>query len=507
MTRPANGDSPARKISPPSLDVPRSPATMPRRDFVRAMAVTGLAAMTLNAHAGHGPTRSTIRAAVVGFGGRGKDLIKAVEACPRMTLVALCDVDRKILAEHDPANIALVRTGNAAELLERDDIDAIVSATPNHWHSLLTMQACAAGKHVYIEKPISHNLLESRQVVAAARRYDRIVQCGFQNRSDSALRPFFQRLHAGEFGRVLSVHGTCHRARDPIGKLDQPLQIPDSIDYDRWLGPAADLPVMRPRLHYDWHWDFNTGNGDVGNQGPHEWDLMNWALGDPELLPVRMTAGGGRFGWNDAGNTPNVMACSGESASGVPFSFEVMDLRDGGPAPRDNGVGILIETEAGLYSGGRGKGRFTWSDGREENFQRDPAEQGGDGTITHMNNFAEAILAGDRSLLHSEAATAANSAGMAHLANIAYRVGKESSEYDILAAFNSTARTREMIARLVEAPRLFASKHQATIAQEWKLGTGLAFDGKAYAFVGPQAEEANRLMTRDYRPGYGLPEV
>ncbi len=225
-----------------------------RRNFVQASAaVVAGTALIPDLHAVPAVRSEKIRIAVVGFGGRGRDLIGAIRACEQFELVGLCDVDSNILGGFEPDNTDLVRTASLNELLERDDIDAIASATPNHWHTLVTMRACAAGKHVYIEKPISHNMHESRMVVAAARQHDRIVQCGFQNRSDSALLPFYERLHSGEFGKVLSVHGTCHRARDPIGKLDSPLKIPAHIDYEAWLGPAADQPILRPRLHYDWH--------------------------------------------------------------------------------------------------------------------------------------------------------------------------------------------------------------------------------------------------------------
>ncbi len=483
--------------------------TLSRRKFVQTSAITlGSTALALNAHASStGTGRDKIRVGVVGFHGRGGELIRAIRSCKDLELVGLCDVDSKVLAGFEPDNTTLFRTGDLDELLARDEVDAIASATPNHWHTLVTMRACAAGKHVYIEKPISHNMHESRMVVAAARKYDRIVQCGFQNRSDSALLPFYERLHSGEFGKVLSVHGTCHRQRDSIGKLETALRIPENIDYDRWLGPATDEPIMRPRLHYDWHWDFNTGNGDVGNQGPHEWDLINWALGNPSTLPTTMIAAGGRFGWNDAGNTPNVMACLG-THEGIPFSFEVMDLKDGGPPPRKVGVGVLIEAEKGMFAGGRGGGTFEFSDGRKEKFSRDESESGGDGLNSHMANFAEAILSGDRSLLRCESAIAANSSAMAHMANIAFQLGQVSNEEAVASAFTQTPRSKEIIGRLAEAPGKFAAGNtSADISQPWMLGATLAYDNATNQFTGENGAAANILMTRQYRTGFELPNV
>lgn len=481
--------------------------TISRREFVGGVSALGLAAMGLHAHAGHGVVRETIRVGVVGFGGRGKTLIDAVRAVPEMRLAALCDVDAGILAGFEPENRELVRTGKLAELLGRDDIDAVVSATPNHWHALLTMRACLAGKHVYIEKPVSHNVTESFAMAAVARSTGRCVQGGFQNRSDSALLPFYQRLQAGEFGKVLSVHGTCHRPRDPIGRLDKPLQVPPEIDYDQWLGPADDNPIWRPKLHYDWHWDFNTGNGDVGNQGPHEWDLMSWALGDPAALPRSMIAAGNRFGWNDAGDTPNVMACAGTTADGIPFSFEVMDLRDAGPAPDNVGVGVIIETGAGRFAGGRGGGRFIFADGRELKFDPDPAEPHSDATFAHMRNFAEAVLAGDPALLRSGIATASRSSSLAHIANIAYRTGSTAAADDVREALAQTARTREMADRLIEAPQKFAKAQGLALTESWRLGPELRIDPEKRIFLGEHEAAANALLGRTGRSGFQLPEA
>ncbi len=245
----------------------------------------------------------------------------------------------------------------------------------------------------------------------------------------------------------------------------------------------------------------------MGNQGPHEWDLINWALGNRPSLPETMVAAGNRFGWDDAGNTPNVMACYG-THGGIPFSFEVMDLKEAGEAPRRVGVGVLIETEGGMFAGGRGGGTFEHRDGRREKFARDESQKGGDGLVAHMGNFAEAILAGDRSLLRSEAAVAANSSAMAHMANIAFRLGESSSPDAVSAAFAATPRTEEMIARLIAAPEKFAALNSnVTLDQPWILGQTHGYDNSAGQFTGENADAANRLMTRQYRAGFELPAV
>ena len=479
-----------------------------RRTFVQATAAAGGLAWLPSArsYARIAGSNERIRVAAVGFRSRGGALIDAVKREDSAELVALSDADRNVLAARESGNNDLLRTTDARELLERDDIDAIVSATPNHWHALLAILACQAGKHVYMEKPISHNMLESQAIVEAARKNDSVVQCGFQNRSDTGLIPFFDRLNSGEFGDVLSVHGTCYRQRNSIGKRETPLPIPDHIDYGLWLGPAADQPLYRPNLHYDWHWDFNTGNGDVGNQGPHEWDMMNWALGDPERLPVSMVAAGNRFGWKDAGNTPNVMACAGRTADGIPFRFEVMDLKGGGPPPHGKGVGVIVETGKGRFVGGRGGGRFETNDSKTESFSRDETQKNQDGLQAHIHNFLQAVRKRDPDLLRSECAVAGRSSSMAHMANISYQLGNQGDGNHAADDSFEQPASREMIERLQNSARQYADRNEsAQPAEAWLCGARLSFDPQTQQFIDDQAAEANRLMTRRYRSGFELP--
>ena len=465
-------------------------------------AVLGNAAVAMEA-ASYGRvlgSNEKVRMGLVGFNGRGRALIGAIRGSGG-ALAAVCDVDQNVLSRFEPDNSALVRENDYRKLLERKDLDGIASATPNHWHTLLTIHALMAGKHVYIEKPISHNMLESKAVVAAARKFGKIVQCGFQNRSDQGLLPFYENLEAGKYGKVTHVHGTCHRSRKSIGKNESPLTIPGTVDYELWLGPAEDQTLFRPRFHYDWHWDFNTGNGDVGNQGPHEWDLMNWALGNPQELPEYMVAAGNRFGWGDAGNTPNVMTCAGR-VNGVDFCFEVMDLGVNGRPPHGRGVGVIVETEKGRFVGGRGGGKFTFHDGAEETFR------GGDATRAHMANFFEAVNADDRSLQRSECAVAANSAAMAHMANISYQLGSAAPVDDVERSFDSSEFQQDMVRRMENSRLAYAEAQQLDADREsWILGPKLTFDSAAGEFVGTQADAANQKMSREYRRDFELPKI
>ena len=482
------------------------PSPTSRRNFLKGTAVAGSFAIATNAksYANIVGSNESLQMGVVGFRGRGKALINGIDQAKGAKLVGLCDVDRNVLSDFRAKDKDLIREEDVRELLGRDDIDAIASATPNHWHAIVTCWASDAGKHVYIEKPISHNMMESRKIVEAAQRNQTLIQGGFQNRSDTGLLTFFENLRGGKYGDVVSVHGTCHRQRASIGKLDQALKIPPQVNFDLWLGPASDQPILRPSLHYDWHWDFNTGNGDVGNQGPHEWDMMNWALGDSDNLPKTMIAAGNRFGWNDAGDTPNVMACAGVS-NDIPFCFEVMDLKGGRRAPFGRGVGVIIETTQGRFVGGRGGGTFTHQDGTTEKFKRDQTQAKSDGTPSHMQNFVEAVQAGDRGLLRSDCSIAANSSAMAHMANISFQLGGESSPEKLEAAFGKSVQQRDMLARLRESVMLFNANQDGDGSQvPWLLGPALSFDAAGYQFTGPDSDRANALMTRDYRKGYEI---
>ena len=244
-------------------------------------------------------------------------------------------------------------------MLERKDIDAVVLTTPNHWHALQTIWGCQAGKDVYVEKPVCHTVWEGRQMIKAAKKYGRIVQAGFQNRSDIGLNEAFPWIHSGNIGEIRMVRGLCYRNRASIGKIDSPLVPPKTVNYDTWLGPAEHEVLYRPELHYDWHWDFNTGNGDLGNQGPHELDLIRWVLGDPDH-PRKIQSIGGRFGWNDAGNTPN-MGITTFDWGEIPVLFEVRNLwvrpeLNSAPNFKGSRVGVVVTCDGGEFRGGRGGG-------------------------------------------------------------------------------------------------------------------------------------------------------
>jgi len=265
-----------------------SPLT--RRKFILGSLGTGTALMMKPASAFTKPfskiagANDQLRVAVVGLRGKGKHHAELFNKLPNVRVVALCDVDTEILDREVKKFKAINQNVDTyidyRKLLENKDIDAVVIATPNHWHSLMGIWACQAGKDVYVEKPISHNVWEGSKLVEAARKYDRIVQAGTQSRSDEALPEVFDYIHQGNLGKIKAVYGLCYKRRASIGKVKGPTQIPSSINYDLWTGPAPLHPLRRSRVHYDWHWVWETGNGDIGNQGIHQMDQCRWALGE-----------------------------------------------------------------------------------------------------------------------------------------------------------------------------------------------------------------------------------
>ena len=295
-----------------------------------------------------------IRFAVVGFGSRGLNHIDGLREVKGARMVALCDVDQAILDrqvnKYRDLGEKIEAYTDIRKLLENKDIDVVSFATPNHWHSLGAIWAMQAGKDVYVEKPISHNVWEGRQVVAAARKLNRIVQAGTQSRSSSGITEGMQWVREGHIGKILRARGLCYKPRPSIGKVDGPQPIPPGIDYDLWCGPAPKEPLMRKKLHYDWHWVWPTGNGDLGNQGIHQMDMGRWALGETALSP-RILSVGGRLGYVDDGTTPNSLIVFHDYPT-APLIFEVRGL----PASADSksmdkyrgvDIGLVVDCEGG----------------------------------------------------------------------------------------------------------------------------------------------------------------
>src|SRR5262249_43161021 len=273
------------------------------------------------------------------------------------------------------------------KLLENKDIDVVTFATPNHWHALGSIWAIQAGKDVYVEKPVSHEVWEGRQIVVGARKYNHIVQAGTQCRSSSGIAEGIQWIRDGHIGKIIRARGLCYKRRPSIGKVTGPTPIPASIDYDLWCGPALKDPLMRKRLHYDWHWVWPTGNGDLGNQGIHQMDLGRWILGQPELSP-RVWSVGGRLGYEDDGTTPNTLIVFHDYKP-APLIFEVRGLPSSAESKDMDGyhgadIGVVTDCEGGsmVISDYNGARIFDKSGQELKKFQA---------ASSHFANFIDAV--------------------------------------------------------------------------------------------------------------------
>ena len=259
------------------------------------------------------------RIAVVGIRGQGFTHIEGFSDVPNTEVVAICDVDENVIAQRladmDKRNLPKPKVYiDYRKLLEDKSVDAVSIATPNHWHSLMGIWGCQAGRDVYVEKPCSHNLWEGRQLVRAAKKYNRVVMHGTQGRSAGGYLEGVRQLHTGLIGEVYMARGLCFKWRDTIGKA--PMEpVPAGVHYDLWTGPAPLKPFTKNRFHYNWHWTWDTGNGDIGNQGVHEMDMARWGLGVG--LPHKVSAVGGHFMFDDDQETPNTLTAS--------FEFDLPD--------------------------------------------------------------------------------------------------------------------------------------------------------------------------------------
>lgn len=476
--------------------------TLNRRTFIKGSAATAAAfAFPFSIRRADAKNLEDIRLGVIGINGRGKNHISGFGE----HVVALCDCDSDVLGQRAAGFDRKIDTyQNFRELLDRKDIDAVSIATPNHTHSLIAIEAIQAGKHVYCEKPVSHNVWEGRQLVNASRKYDKIVQCGTQSRSSLCIQEAVKYVRDGHLGKIQFVMGTCFKPRKSIGKLDTPLQIPSNIDYDLWCGPAAKVDLYRPELHYDWHWDFNTGNGDMGNQGIHQMDVARWFLGVDTLSPSVLSIGG-RLGYDDAGNTPNTQTVL-HNYPEAPLIFETRGLPKSKAAQADwakqmdeyrgSRIGVVVQCEQGwILVLSNGKNAFAYdNDGNEiQNWE-------GDGD--HFANFLEGVAANDRSRLNAEILEGHLSSALCHTGSVSHLLGSNRTRRDIADEIRGDARFAESFERMakhLEANEIDIDSPALTFGQHLKMDTSTE------RFVND--DRANELLTREYRAGFVVPEI
>src|SRR5215475_12881798 len=283
-----------------------------RREFLKVTGagVAGAALVTTPSdYSGILGANDRVRVAVCGVRGRGHDHLRGFSRVANTELAALCDVDENVLNQRlgNVEKMGLPKPKSYVDvrkLLEDKDIDAVSIATPNHWHSLIAIWACQAGKDVYVEKPCSHNWFEGRQLVKAVKKYNRICQHGSQSRSNPGKIEAIQRVQGGTIGDVYLARALCYKWRQAIGRTPVS-EVPPGVNYDLWTGPAPMKPFTKNRFHYNWHWIWDTGNGECGNQAIHEIDIARWGLS--VRFPVMVSAMGGHFMFDDDQETPNVL--------------------------------------------------------------------------------------------------------------------------------------------------------------------------------------------------------
>jgi len=488
-----------------------------RRDFIKKSLIAG-ASISLWPAVGRSQTNPSatqsgtvqlrmrganddIRAAVVGFNGQGRSHIHSLRALKGVRVVALCDVDKDVL---DRETKAIKDNGESVEsyadirrLLESKEIDVVTIATPHHWHALAAIWSIQAGKDVYVEKPVSHNVWEGSQIVQAGRNHNRIVQSGTQIRSNPGVREAIAWVHEGNLGKIKLARGLCYKRRDSIGKTNGPQPVPASIDYDLWTGPAPMGPLRRARLHYDWHWVWDTGNGDLGNQGIHQMDIARWALGEKEL-PPRVFSIGGRLGYEDDGATPNTQIVFHDYKA-APLIFEVRGLPSGtGSSQMDKyrGAGIcaVIDCEHGyLVIPSYTSGIVYDKDGKEiKRFE---------GSANHFQNFIDAVRSRKAADLNADILEGHLSSSLCHTANISYRLGKPHSPEQIREAMKGNNAMAESFGQMQE--HLAANGVELTKTPV-TLGAFLEMDPKTERFTGDR--QANELLTREYRQPFVVPD-
>jgi hypothetical protein len=443
-----------------------------------------------------------LRVAVIGCGGRGGSHVsELLSLSDHVNLVALCDPDRSHVEEfakrvEDETGELPKTFQDVRKLLEEKDLDAVTIATPNHWHSLASIWAMQAGKDVYVEKPLSHNVLEGRRLVQTARSTGRICLHGTQARSTRPMNQAMQFLHEGGIGKVTLARGLCYKNRGSIGKVDGEQKVPDTVDYDLWCGPAPKKPLKRSKLHYDWHWIWDYGNGDIGNQGVHQMDICLWGLNKRELAK-RVQTVGGRFGYVDDGETPNTQV-SVLDYDDAQIIFEVRGL-ESKPVPLSKaGVcNVFYGTEGTLVVNNYDSVVAYGKDGKPIEM---PAYKG-DADGNHMALFVKACRSRKLDFERGEAEVGHLSSALCHLANISYQLGAETPFSAQSRAFGDDKAAYATLERMEEHLSTNGLKLEET---KYLLGPSLDFDPRSERFTNNDA--ANKLLTREYRAPFTVPD-
>ncbi len=439
----------------------------------------------------------TVRVAVAGLNGRGGAHVGAYLGMTNVEIAYLIDPDSRTYKKHldkigqktatKPTCITDVR-----KALEDKTLDAVSIATPNHWHALMTIWSCQAGKDVYVEKPCSHNVHEGRAAVEASRRHDRIVQHGTQSRASKEWAKLAELVKSGKLGKLLVSYGLCYKPRGSIGvkPVSPP---PKEVDFDLWLGPAPQQPHHANLVHYNWHWFWDFGNGDIGNQGVHQMDIARWMI-PGATLPTSVVSYGGRFGYKDQGQTPNTqIAVFTFPNTDARLVFEVRGLKTDGFHGQK--IGNVLKFESGVVAGGK-----FYPNGKDK-AEPLPEVEATRGPGDNFANFVHAVRTRKRKEQHADILDGHYSAALCHLPNISYRLGTDVPFAEGAKKAGEDAVSADAAERMAEHLK---ANGVPLDKSELRVGRVIKFEPKAEQVVGDQ--QAAKLLTRNYRKPFAFSE-
>jgi len=480
-----------------------------RRQFLRTSAtVAGTSCLLLGTKASGNivGANDRLRIAVAGLNGRGKSHISGWLGQDNVEVAYLADPDSTVRADrvaqltdkvdgkYTPRGVADIR-----EALDDKNVDAVSVATPNHWHSLITIWGAQAGKHVYVEKPMSHDCVEGRVAVEAQKKYGVVIQHGTQRRSSAGIAGLHEAINAGKFGPLKIAYGYCCKPRGSIGfePISDP---PKDLDWNLWRGPAKIDEFHANYVHYDWHWFWKTGNGDMNNQGTHQLDVARWALKPDQTHPVRVMALGGRFQWNDQGETPNTMYAIAEYPNGQYVFFNVRNVNYDGYVREvcneyyfEDGGKITGENNYMYFAKGSSKG---------EKLDLEPGDVTPGG---NWGSFIAAIRANDPEMVNGTALEAHYGCVLGHLMNNSYRLGKKAPFNAKAGGFADNSDASEHFLRLHDIMSKGVGLPENNT--EYTVGPWLTYDPETERHVGDHVEEANALLKDENRRGFQVPTV
>ncbi|NLF07347.1 MAG: Gfo/Idh/MocA family oxidoreductase [Pirellulaceae bacterium] len=479
---------------------------MNRRDFIGQNILAGLAAATIGpARQGMAETRESnspnekLRCAVIGVNQRGRAHALYYAARRDCEIAYICDVDAAVGAK--VAGEVAARQGReprvAADMrriFEDRSVDVVSIATPNHWHALAGIWAMQAGKDVYLEKPVSHNVVEGRRLVEVARKYGRICQAGTQHRSSGAAAAAIQCIREGKLGKIDWAHGIIYKRRPSIGPPGN-YPTPAGVDYDLWLGPASMAPIVRRRFHYDWNWFWDYGNGDSVNNGVHALDMIRWAL-DLKGLGQAVTSCGGRVGYKDAGQTPNTQITIHDFGP----QTVVLEVRGLETTPPRIPAAVIIHGSEGIMGLCFASGNTALYDPQGKEVRRFDGEY-----ADHFGNFLDAVRSRKRENLKAEILEGHLSSAVGHMGNISQRLGQPASPEEI-AKHIASRKLSDALAETFDRVRGHLADNRVDIVETpLTCGPWLEIDSEKESFVDNPAADA--MLTRTYRPPFAVPEV